>query len=771
MYQLRRPQVLKSPTDASSLSPFLRNRVYMLFDPQSHQLPLQHIKIIASPENGQENITKVPVKLTQSASASIHKLGARAILGDLERGHSWIQFDPNRPSRHSPEELDIIRSEGESLGCKWALVSKWTSFYAADEPYEPDGHEQDPFMDVADGLVQRVEGMDLLRRRGCPDQPVDGRVQGLFQAGQDMDVDLDGEDGTPDSDDAGPVYRNDDDSDSDGEDGGGGGPQGGGQANLEGAGEGQPPQPDRENPGSGGTEDRNEARGPQNEPNTGAAQHAQDCEAGEAGILTDLSEDSPLSQGPTSHQISYGFQEALNYRNPHLGSAARSLPQSAPRVFSGIAQPDCSGGMLNQTYRKRDKLPEATKRTRSPIHVSPTKSRRSPSHLPAEIEGYNLASISRSSYRHDVKGKLSGNDDLKASGAPVHDSPRNSSPRLRTAQSPSSFSQFHATSLSIPHSNAPATYISSDTHPSFNSTRAGDANFGNFLDAATNDPPWSSTAMQNPFVLSSGPHEFSTMNAPSNNLSAASALIPNQTSAPKSEDEQHGERIVQRLVQSQRYDGSFDFGLFNTSLKNILGDEFLVLVDAIADEIPQSSARADTMAIPIAIVTLFELRLEFCRELWSMIVSKAKIWTDAQFSKSDLSVLKKIEIYDFARHRMQSYQLPMPAAISPSQNQPQPQLGPVSLSNPLPVSMPSTVMTSVYAWPPPPPTTFSPMAPSDVTSVTASDAVKVGVGATDTDRVTRARARKSPLYTAPARPGHSDGARMTLDSAPGEEDV
>ena len=94
----------------------------------------------------------------------------------------------------------------------------------------------------------------------------------------------------------------------------------------------------------------------------------------------------------------------------------------------------------------------------------------------------------------------------------------------------------------------------------------------------------------------------------------------------------------------------------------------MAVVDAIANEIPKSSARADTTAILIAIVTLFELRLEFCRELWSMIVSKAKTWIDVHFSKSNLCDFTKIKIYDFARHRMQSYQLPKPAAISLSQN-------------------------------------------------------------------------------------------------------
>ena len=734
MCQLQRPHVLKSPTDASLLSPFLRNRVYMLFDTQGHQLPLQHIKIIANTENGQENAIKVPVKLYQSASAAIHKLGARAILGDLERGHSWIQSDPNRPSRHSAEELELIRSEGELLGCKWALVSKWTSFYAVDEPYEPDRHEQDPFMDVADGLVQQAEeGLDLLRPRGDPGQHVDGQVQGLLQAGQDMDVDPNGEDVIPsNSNDAGLHYSINDDSDSDSEDGGDGGSQGGGQANLEGAGEGQRPQPDRDNLRLGGTEDRNVARGPQNEPNTGAAQHAQACEAGETGSATELSEDSPLSPGPTSYKISYGFEEAPNYRNPYLGSTARSQYQPAPRSPLRIIRKFRRA--RERAHENRDEAPE---RGFPQISSPGLLLAESPSPFPQPSAATSL--IDPFSYPRDPP--YVGYQDLELQ-------------------------------CGVAYPTSKATFSSHYPSSSFNAIWDDVANFRGFQNAASKNPSLPFTYQENRFIQSLSPSDttntprpddLSAMNAPSNNLSAASALILNQTSAPKSEEEQHGERIVQRLVQAHQSDGSFDFGPFNTSLKNILGDEFLAVVDAITNEIPKSSARADTMAILIAIVTLFELRLEFCQELWSMIASKAKTWIDANFSKPDLSDFTKIKIYDFARHRMRSYQLPKPAAISPSQNQLQPQLGSVSLSDPSPVSMPSTVMTSGCAWPPPPSTTFSLMAPSYVTNVAAPSTVKAGVGARCTDKVTRAEA--------PARSDRAEGTYAILESAPVEEDV
>lgn len=57
----------------------------------------------------------------------------------------------------------MVRKEAERIACDWSLVSKWTSFFLAEEPYTP--IEQDPFVD---GVVEVKEapGDDLLEPRG-----------------------------------------------------------------------------------------------------------------------------------------------------------------------------------------------------------------------------------------------------------------------------------------------------------------------------------------------------------------------------------------------------------------------------------------------------------------------------------------------------------------------------------------------------------------------------------------------------------------------------
>jgi hypothetical protein len=164
--QLNRQIFRQSPADISTLSPFLRNRVYMLFDSVLLS-PLPTIKIMTNTLDGDERVTRVEVKPLDTSGSTLHKLGARALLGDLERGQSWIQLEANAPLRGSPEEAERTRTEGEKLGCKWSLVSPWTSFYAIEELYEAEGAATDPFLDVDDAQIQQLDGdLGLLRPWG-----------------------------------------------------------------------------------------------------------------------------------------------------------------------------------------------------------------------------------------------------------------------------------------------------------------------------------------------------------------------------------------------------------------------------------------------------------------------------------------------------------------------------------------------------------------------------------------------------------------------------
>ncbi|KAH7152708.1 von Willebrand factor type A domain-containing protein, partial [Dactylonectria macrodidyma] len=122
------PEFKQSPNDISTISPFLRNRIFLLFDSGKQSPALKHVILQAEEPNG-DTITKTlsPKRLRQPDTL-LHKLAARALLGDIERGESWLHKDQNAYTYDS-----MIKAEAIRLGCKWSLVSKWTSVYAVEE--------------------------------------------------------------------------------------------------------------------------------------------------------------------------------------------------------------------------------------------------------------------------------------------------------------------------------------------------------------------------------------------------------------------------------------------------------------------------------------------------------------------------------------------------------------------------------------------------------------------------------------------------------------
>ena len=166
----------QSPADTSALSPLTRSRVYFLIDPAKCGGVLGTIDNItisapsSTSSSGSELDTRsvvVPVvRLGRIKGATIHKLAARALLDDLERGRSALHIDPARLHQGSEDEINQVRKAAEQIACKWSLVSKWTSFFLAEEAYAPDcERNRNSFLD---GVIEVCDapGDDLLRPRG-----------------------------------------------------------------------------------------------------------------------------------------------------------------------------------------------------------------------------------------------------------------------------------------------------------------------------------------------------------------------------------------------------------------------------------------------------------------------------------------------------------------------------------------------------------------------------------------------------------------------------
>lgn len=87
----------------------------------------------------------VTVHRASGTNTLIHRLAARAAIGDLERGESWVQLNPRGPEHGSEQETALTRKEGVRLGREWNLVSKWTSFYLEESRHSG---TSDPFLNT-----------------------------------------------------------------------------------------------------------------------------------------------------------------------------------------------------------------------------------------------------------------------------------------------------------------------------------------------------------------------------------------------------------------------------------------------------------------------------------------------------------------------------------------------------------------------------------------------------------------------------------------------
>ncbi|KAK5993010.1 von Willebrand factor A domain-containing protein [Cladobotryum mycophilum] len=183
------PAHKSSPCDISTLSPFIRNRVFWMFDSGDPSPELAAIVLKARGPNGQ--ITKrVLPKILNLSDATIHKLAVRALLGDLERGESWLH--QNRIYGENPHVVyNQVRQEAIKLGSKWSLVSQYTSLVAIEE----ETTEPNEGMDFDIGIPDANDGVEdaLLRPRGGGNLNAD-RLLGPADPAEDDNSDSDSDD-------------------------------------------------------------------------------------------------------------------------------------------------------------------------------------------------------------------------------------------------------------------------------------------------------------------------------------------------------------------------------------------------------------------------------------------------------------------------------------------------------------------------------------------------------------------------------------------------
>lgn len=167
----------RSPADISTLAPFNHNRVYFLSTAPGIPRASKDSSIIlsiTSPLTPGSPLA-IPVVVLPKKATTIHKLAARSLLNDLERGQSYLHLRQPTLYRRTWAETSAVKREAEEIACKWGLVSKWTSFFLKEEPFQPKaGSDVDLFLDgavIKATLGHGAMGEDLLQPRGPTTAP------------------------------------------------------------------------------------------------------------------------------------------------------------------------------------------------------------------------------------------------------------------------------------------------------------------------------------------------------------------------------------------------------------------------------------------------------------------------------------------------------------------------------------------------------------------------------------------------------------------------
>lgn len=182
----------RSPADISTLTPFNHNRVYFLTTAPGIPRASKDssITLFITSSLTPNSPLAIPVVVLPKKATTIHKLAARSLLNDLERGQSYLHLKQPTLYRGTWAETSVAKREAEEIACKWGLVSKWTSFFLKEEPFEPkEGSDVDLFLDgavIKATLGQGAMGDDLLQIRGpttAPEAPaVEEATRGVEQA-------------------------------------------------------------------------------------------------------------------------------------------------------------------------------------------------------------------------------------------------------------------------------------------------------------------------------------------------------------------------------------------------------------------------------------------------------------------------------------------------------------------------------------------------------------------------------------------------------------
>lgn len=197
-----------------------------------------------------------------------------------------------------------------------------------------------------------------------------------------------------------------------------------------------------------------------------------------------------------------------------------------------------------------------------------------------------------------------------------------------------------------------------------------------------------------------------TVNAPNSNLPASRSLLYNPPSQSKTKEQQDDEQTVRNLLLYQSYDGGFENDRI-PDIGKLLGHQFITALSGI-----ERMVGADKhLVLTAAIIVVLELKFQSCKDLWSLVVDKARFFVN-------LNVLESISpepLYSAAKQELRDVQILR--SLNQDYGYSAASASPVSGFGPSNISETPTVSTYPILHPTPPP---PPLAPSYIVPLNPS---------------------------------------------------
>jgi hypothetical protein len=159
---IQRPACVQAPYRIPTFHAFTQNSIYFFLDTQATPLA-DSITVQAEASTGQKVTVEIQLDRIEVPAGIpiIHVLAAKALMNDLEIGQSWLHsrtYEAYRKNNTAAFEK-AVQQEAESIGKRWSITGKWTSFVAVDKI-----NQLEKTADIY--RPERLELLELMRPRG-----------------------------------------------------------------------------------------------------------------------------------------------------------------------------------------------------------------------------------------------------------------------------------------------------------------------------------------------------------------------------------------------------------------------------------------------------------------------------------------------------------------------------------------------------------------------------------------------------------------------------